>query len=53
MKSVAGYRYILVVMVYASFPEAVPLWSTTAQSIAAKLLKIFAWVGLPSEILTD
>ncbi|XP_044860608.1 uncharacterized protein LOC123363556 [Mauremys mutica] len=53
-KSQVGYQYILVVMDYATrFPEAVPLRSITARTIAAELLKIFARVGLPREVLTD
>ncbi|XP_065416479.1 uncharacterized protein LOC135974099 [Chrysemys picta bellii] len=53
-KSAAGFQYILVLVDYASrFPEAIPLRSITARTIAGELLKIFARVGLPREILTD
>ncbi|KAG6922147.1 hypothetical protein G0U57_003603, partial [Chelydra serpentina] len=53
-KSKAGYQYIFVLMDYATrFPEAIPLRSITARTIAAELVKIFARVGLPREILTD
>lgn len=30
-----------------------PLWTTTAPKIAAKLVKVFARVGIPRETLTD
>ncbi|XP_075785301.1 uncharacterized protein LOC142829504 [Pelodiscus sinensis] len=53
-KSKAGFRYILVVMDYATrFPEAIPLRNTYARTIASELVKIFARVGLPRELLTD
>ncbi|CAM4631962.1 unnamed protein product [Lepidochelys olivacea] len=53
-KSKAGHQYILVLMDYATrFPEAIPLRSITTRTIAAELMKIFARVGLPREILTD
>lgn len=53
-KGAVGYCYILVVMDYVTrFPEAALLQSATARSIAAELLKIFAWVDLPSEFLTN
>lgn len=50
-KSTARFRYVLVVMDYATlFPEAIPLKNTTAQTSAVELMKIFAKVGLPREI---
>uniref|UniRef100_K7EX21 Integrase catalytic domain-containing protein n=1 Tax=Pelodiscus sinensis TaxID=13735 RepID=K7EX21_PELSI len=46
--------YILVVIDYATrYPEAVPLRNITASTVAEELVKIFARVGLPEEILTD
>lgn len=40
-------------MDYATrFPKVIPLWNTTACTIAAELLKVFTCVGLPWEILT-
>ncbi|KAG6921236.1 hypothetical protein G0U57_009227, partial [Chelydra serpentina] len=52
--STAGFQYVLVLVNYAThFPEAVPLRSITARTIAGELVKIFARVGLPREILTD
>ncbi|XP_039350382.1 uncharacterized protein LOC120374581 [Mauremys reevesii] len=53
-KSSAGFQYILVIMDYATrFPEAIPLRTITARTITAELVKVFARVGLPREILTD
>uniref|UniRef100_K7EYA7 Gypsy retrotransposon integrase-like protein 1 n=1 Tax=Pelodiscus sinensis TaxID=13735 RepID=K7EYA7_PELSI len=53
-KSGRGHQFILVLIDYATrYPEAVPLRSTTASVIAGELVKIFARVGLPREVLTD
>lgn len=53
-RSKAGNRYILVLCDYATrYPEAVPLWSIDAEHVAEELIKIFARVGVPQEILTD
>ena len=50
----SGNRYILVICDYATrYPEAVPLRSIEAKRIAEELVKIFSWVGLPKEVLTD
>lgn len=39
---------------YAShYPEAIPLWSTNAKTIAMELLRVFSRVGVPKEILID
>ena len=35
------------------YPEAVPLKSIDAESVAEELIKVFARVGVPREILTD
>lgn len=35
------------------YPEAIPMRSTKAPALAADLLKIFARVGFPSEVVTD
>ena len=49
-----GNRFILVVCDYATrYPEAVPMKSVDAASVAEELLKIFSRVGVPQEILTD
>ena len=53
-RSQAGNRYILVLCDYATrYPEAVPLKSIDAEHVAEELIKIFARVGAPQEILTD
>ena len=53
-KSRNGKRYILVAYDYATrFPEAIALKSITAETIAEELIKLFARVGIPEEILTD
>ena len=53
-RSRAGYRYVLVVCDYGTrYPEAVPLKSVDAEHIAEELVKLFARVGIPKEILTD
>lgn len=53
-RSAAEDRYILVICDYATrYPEAVPLQSIEADHIAEELVKLFARVGIPEEILTD
>ena len=53
-RSRSGNRYILVVCDYATrYPEAIPLRTIDAEVIAQELMKIFARVGIPKEILTD
>ena len=53
-RSNAGNRYILVVCDYATrYPEAVPLRSIEVEHVADELIKIFAQVGVPEEILID
>ena len=49
-----GHRFILVMCDYATrYPEAVALPGVDAARIAKELVKIFAWVGIPEEILSD
>jgi len=53
-RSRSGYPYILVVCDYATrYPEAVAIKSIEAGRIAEELIKLFARVGVPEEILTD
>ena len=53
-RSGSGNKYILVVCDYATrYPEAVPMKSVDAESVAEEMVKMFARVGLPEEILTD
>jgi len=53
-RSHSGKKYVQVVCDYATrYPEAIPLHLIDAEHIAEELVKLFAWVGVPSEILTD
>ena len=53
-RSRSGNRYVLVICDYATrYPEAVPMRAVDAESVAEELVKLFARVGIPGEILTD
>ena len=53
-RSRAGNKYVLVLCDYATrYPEAIPLKSIDAEHVAEELMKVFARVGVPQEILTD
>ena len=53
-RSRSGCHYILVICDYATqYLEAIPLQSIDAEHIAEELIKVFAQVGIPQEILTD
>ena len=53
-RSSAGHKYILVMCDYATrYPEAVPLRSIDAKHVAEELIKLFARVGIPREIVTN
>lgn len=53
-KSRSGKRFVLVICDYATrYPEAVALKSIDAAIIAEELVKVFARVGIPEEVLTD
>ncbi|CAM4342636.1 unnamed protein product [Lepidochelys kempii] len=50
----SGKKYILGVVDFATrYPEAVPLASIEADTVANVLLTIFSRVGFPKEVLTD
>ncbi|XP_076461743.1 LOW QUALITY PROTEIN: uncharacterized protein LOC143294197 [Babylonia areolata] len=50
----SGNHYILVVVDYATrYPEAVPLKTVEATTVAEALWEVWTRVGVPSEILTD
>ena len=50
----SGNKYVLVLRHYATrYPEVVPLRSVDAEHVAEEIIKIFARVGVPEEILTD
>jgi len=49
-----GHRYILTVVDFATrYPEAVALKNITTTTVAEALVRIFARVGVPEEILSD
>ena len=53
-RSRSGKRYVLVVCDYATrYPEAIALHSIDAEHIGEELVKLFARVGVPKEILKD
>ena len=53
-RSRSGNRYVLVICDYATrYPEAVALRSMDAENVAEELVRMFARVGIPQEILTD
>ena len=53
-RSHSGEKYILVVCDYATrYPEAIPLRSIDAGTIAQELIQLSAGVGVPKEVLTD
>ena len=53
-RSRSGNRYVLVICDYATrYPEAVAMRTIDAENVAEELVKLFARVGIPSEILTD
>lgn len=53
-RSRSGNRYVLVLCDYGTkYPEAVPLRTIDAETIAEQLMIIFSRVGIPREILTD
>ena len=53
-RSKSGNRDVLVISDYTTrYPEAIPLSSIDTEHIAEELIKVFARVGVPREILTD
>ncbi len=53
-RSARGYRFALVLVDYATrYPEAVPLRTISAKSVAEALFRIISRVGIPKEILKD
>ena len=37
----------------SKWPEAIPLRSITAKAVAQGMLEIFAWTGIPLQLLSD
>ncbi len=53
-RSARGYRFALVLVDYATrYPEAVPLHSISAKSMAEALFQLISRVGIRKKILTD
>uniref|UniRef100_A0A3P8QWH1 ribonuclease H n=2 Tax=Astatotilapia calliptera TaxID=8154 RepID=A0A3P8QWH1_ASTCA len=53
-RSARSYRFVLVLVDYATrYPEAVPLRTISAKSVAQTLFQVISRVGIPKEILTD
>ena len=53
-RSRSGNKYVLVLCDYATrYPEVVPLRNVEAETVAEELVKVFARVGIPQEMLTD
>jgi len=53
-RSTQGHRCVLVIIDdSAGYPEAVPLCSISAKSIAQALLQLINAVGIPKEIVMD
>ena len=53
-RSERGYRYILVVVDYATrYPEATPMKSVESERVAEELVNIYARLGFPKEVLSD
>lgn len=53
-KSAAGYRFVLLVVGYATqSPEAILLCSMNAKAVGAKLMNIFPWAEVPRQIIMD
>lgn len=53
-QSARGHRFVLVLVDYATrYPEAVPLSTISAKSVAQALFQVISRVGIPKEILTD
>ena len=49
-----GHRYILTLVDFAThYPEAVPLKTMDAETVAEALVNIFSRLGVPEEILSD
>ena len=53
-KGKGGYRYLLTAICMATkWPEALPLKSITAKSVAMGMVEIFSRTGIPLELITD
>jgi len=54
--SIKGKQYIYILVIYdyvTRYPEAIPLHSIDAGTVAEKLIQLFSRVGILKEILSD
>ena len=52
-RSRSSNRFVLVCDYATRYPEAIPLHGIDATHVAEELIKMFARVGVPQEVLTD
>ena len=53
-RTTSGHKYLLTMMDYGGrYPDAVPLRSEDAATVATALMSMFTRLGVPDEILTD
>ena len=53
-RTTSGHKYLLTMMDYGTrCPDAVPLRSVDAATVATALMSMFTRLGVPDEILTD
>ena len=53
-RTTTGYKYILTRVDYATrYPEAIPLRTTNAKTVAEALIQYFSRVSIPDEIVSD
>lgn len=54
VQSLSHHKFLLVVINYATrYPEAIPLHSMKAETIARELAHLFTWVGIPKQVITN
>ena len=54
LRTTSGYKYILTIVNYATrYPEAIPLRTTNAKTVAEALIQYFSRVSIPDEIVSD
>ena len=53
-RTTTGYKCILTIVDYATrYPEAIPLRTTNAKTVAETLIQYFSRVGISDEIVSD
>ena len=53
-RTTTGHKYILTIVDYATwYPEAIPLRTRNAKTVAEALIQYFSGVGIPDEIVSD